>query len=123
MSRLRSILGLVAGVMLVASAGAHSLLGGVALVQELAPFNVAADVLQGVQVGWHFGGACMLAFGVIVISTFAQRLRGAATPTTPVLVIGLAYLGFAAWAVSQNGFDPFYLVFVVPGVLLVFAAS
>ncbi len=123
MSRTRAIIGLVGGGMQILSSAAHSLLGGPALLKELAPFHVGADLERGVTVGWHFGGACMLAFGVIAVATFARRLRGQPASLLPVLVIACTYLAFAAWALAISRFDPFFLVFVVPGALLLVAAT
>jgi hypothetical protein len=41
----------------------------------------------------------------------------------PVLVIGLAYTVYGIWAMIASGLEPFFLVFVVPGVLLLAVAG
>ena len=48
--------------------------------------------------------------------------RGRPVSLRPVLVIGLAYTVYGIWVVIASGLDPFFLVFVVPGVLLLAAA-
>jgi hypothetical protein len=124
MKRARLILGIVAGVMLLASSVAHTWLGWKSLAERLATTNVPPDLQAGLHIGWAFGGAAMVILGVIVIATFAARLRGARPPLLPVAVIAVVYMAFGAWAISASGGDLFFLgVFVVPGALLGIAAN
>ena len=69
MKRARLILGVVAGVMLLASSAAHSTLGWQSLAEGLANTNVSSDLQTGLRIGWMFGGAAMVVLGVIAIST------------------------------------------------------
>jgi hypothetical protein len=122
MSRWRQVLGIVAGVLLVLSAGAHSLLGGKAMREELVAAGVPPDLLQGALIGWYFGGVAMFGFGVVVLHTFARRRDAAAVSRVPAAVVAVTYLAFGVAALLYSGFDPFFLVFVVPGLLLALAA-
>lgn len=132
MTRLRVILGLVAGVFLVLSSAAHSLLGWKQVHAELIAATTPSDLINGLALGWHFAGGAMLAFGLIVVTISIQRLRGAtatsSTATTSasstiLAIIAALYLGFGAMALIAVGFDPFFVVvFIVPGLLLVAAA-
>jgi hypothetical protein len=106
--------------MLVLSAFAHSLAGGAQLRSELAAAAVPADLFQGVMIGWYFGGAAMFAFGLVVGHAFLGAEP--AGSTVPALLIGTVYLVFGFCALALSSLDPFFLVFVVPG-LLVVAAS
>ncbi|MFL5385595.1 MAG: hypothetical protein ACJ8GN_24005 [Longimicrobiaceae bacterium] len=121
MGRTRSILGIVAGVLMLASAAAHSLLGWPQLRAKLAESNVPGDLAQGLAVGWHFGGAAMVAFAAIVLWTFVRRLRGEAAPLVPPAIVAATYLAFGAGALAITG-DPFFLVFIVPGLMLAAAS-
>lgn len=94
MARVRAGLGLVAGVLLILSAAAHSLMGGKAMGAQMEAAHVPLDLSRGLLVGWHFGGVAMLAFGLIAVAVFAKRLRGESVSALPAVVIGLAYLGF-----------------------------
>jgi hypothetical protein len=122
MSRWRPMLGLAAGVLVLLSSAAHSLFGWKALQARLAQTNAPHDLVGSLKIGWQFGGAAMLAFGCLAIGTFANRLRGHQVSTFPILVVALAYLGFGIWALFVNGFNPFFLVFLVPAVMLLVAA-
>jgi hypothetical protein len=123
MARWRAIVGIVAGIMLLLSAVAHSVLGWKSLGGALAAARVPAELLRGVKIGWQFGGACMVVFGVIAIGLFVRRLRGSADPGWPVLLIGAGYLVFGLWALAVSGFDPFFAVFIVPALLLIVASA
>lgn len=123
MTRWRAVLGLVAGAILVLSSAAHSLLGWPQLRTKLVAANTPTDLVQGLAVGWHFGGAAMLAFGCIAIALFVKRLRGQTVSPFPALIIAILYIGFGVGALSVSNLDPFFLIFIVPGVLLALAVS
>jgi uncharacterized iron-regulated membrane protein len=120
--KIKSILGLVAGALLILSAGAHSILGWQAMSDRLAQTNAPADLVTGLRIGWMFGGVAMIVFGILCTTTFWKRFRGeAASPSVPAWIAS-AYLAFAAFAVAATGADPFFLLFLVPGVLLAIAS-
>ena len=123
MSKSRTVLGLAAGVMLVLSSAAHSLLGWPVQAAELAKTTTPADLATGLEIGWKWGGVAILTFGVIVLATFTKRWRGERVWMLPAALAGVAYLAFGAWALYRSNFDPFFFVFIVPGVLLAIAVS
>lgn len=123
MSRLRPILGLVAGVVLVVSSAMHSLMGWPGLHAALAAADTPPDLIAGLRIGWHFGGAMMLTLGLVSIWSFARRLRGRAVSLHAVQAFAAAYALFGVYALLTGDLNPFFLIFVVPGVLLFVAAS
>jgi hypothetical protein len=122
MSRFRAALGLVAGVMLILSSAAHSLLGWKSVGAQLEAAGVPRDLLVNMQVAWQFGGMTMLVLGLILSVMFARRFSGARVGVFPAATVALAYLLFGSWAllVSRN---PFFFIFIVPGVFLVGAVA
>ena len=120
--KIKGIVGLIGGAILLLSAGAHSMLGWKAMSERLAQSNAPADLVQGLQVGWIYGGFVMVVLGVLCINTFAKRLRGEKASTFAPVVISVGYLAFAAWAAVATGADPFFMIFVVPAVLLAIAS-
>ena len=123
MKRARLVLGVVAGLMLLASSAAHSILGWKSLAEQLANTNVSSDLLTALRIGWMFGGAAMVILGFIAVTTFIDRLRGGKAPLSHVIAIAVVYMAFGAWAIAASG-DLFFLgVFVVPGALLGIAAN
>lgn len=122
MNRLDAALGIAAGTMLVASSALHSLLGWPGLAIALGTIGAPADLVTGLRIGWHFAGAAMLAFGCIVLWSFVGGLRGRPVSLVPSAIIALVYVAFGAWALVVSAFEPFFLVFLVPGLLLAVAA-
>jgi uncharacterized membrane protein YhaH (DUF805 family) len=122
MTKLRNILGMIAAAILIVSSGAHSVLGWANLNAQLQATHAPADLILGLKIGWLFGGLAMLVFGIIVAAIFIARLRGESASAFPALVIGIAYIGVGAWALAETK-NPFFTIFIVPGVLLLFAAS
>lgn len=124
MRKLRLVLGLLAGGLLLLSSIAHSVLGWAALQTELDPTGIGPDLRLALGISWRLGGAAMIAFGTIVIATMLRLRRGEATWTFPATVIGLVYLLYGAWAWVLSGFDPFFfLLFVLPGAMVVIATT
>ena len=121
MQRARDALGLLAGLMLIVSSGAHSILGWRGLRDELAAAHVPADLMLGLQIGWQFGGAAMLMLGVVFV-IFRQRLRGTNTPLLLAQAVAVTYLVFGAWALGASGGNLFFLVFLIPGAFLAMAS-
>jgi hypothetical protein len=122
MSKGRDVLGMIAGIVMILSSGAHSLLGWPALRSQLAPAGVSTDLQAGLAAGWHFGGAAMLVFGVIVLGIFGRR-SGPPPSRMPAVLISALYIVFGAGALAANRDVFFLIVFVIPGVLLAFAAT
>jgi hypothetical protein len=121
LSRSRSILGIVAGVLMIASSAAHSLLGWPRLRAKLAESHAPDELVQGLALGWHWGGAAMVAFACIVLWTFLRRLQGDGVSLVPSGIVSAVYLAFGAAALAVTG-DPFFLVFIVPGLMLAIAS-
>jgi hypothetical protein len=122
MSRVRDVLGLIAGTILVLSSGAHSFLGWPALRAALVAARAPDDLIRGLAIGWHFGGASMLAFGVMVLAIFLGRLRGSELATWPAAVVAILYVAFGVAALVASNFELFFLIFVVPGSMLAVAS-
>jgi hypothetical protein len=122
MTRLRIGLGMLAGLLLILSSAAHSLLGWKQLKAALESTHAPADLVTGLSIGWHFAGVAMLAFGVIVLFTYREALARRPVSLRPVGFIALVYLVFGVWALKVSDLNPFFLVFIVPGLMLAAAS-
>jgi hypothetical protein len=118
MRRFGSILGLAGGLVMIASSGAHSILGWKGLAAALRAALVPADLIQALSIGWCFGGVAMLAFGLIVIASFWRRMKGIPVSMFAATVVGATYVVFGAGALLASRMDPFFVVFIVPGMLV-----
>ncbi|MBK6797537.1 MAG: hypothetical protein IPG76_12355 [Acidobacteria bacterium] len=63
MEKVRNILGLIGGLLLILSGFAHSLAGWQQLKADLAKAQIPPDLTFGLKAGWHFGGVSMLGPG------------------------------------------------------------
>ena len=97
MARVRPVLGLIAGMILILSGAAHSLGWETSRVQ-LAAAHVPSDLLFGLRMGWHFGGMAMIVLGLIATALFAKRIRGESVSATPAIIIAAGELAFGIWA-------------------------
>ena len=122
LARLRAMLGLVAGLMLILSSVAHSLFGWKPLLADLEAASAPSGLVDSVTLGWHFAGAAMLAMGCIVSLLFTRRLAGEVVSSAPAVFIAILYIAFGGVALYLRGMDMSVLVFLVPGLLLALAA-
>ena len=120
-SRARCLLGLLGGVLLTLSSVAHSVAGWPAQRDVLTAARIPPEWIFNLSAGWHFGGALMLACGIITLFTFVQAWRGRAASLWPVAIFGAAFLAFGVWAWIAGGSAGF-AVFVTLGLLLTVAA-
>ena len=123
MKRLPASLGLLGAVLLLADSAAHSLLGWPAVQAKLQQANTPGDLQQGLAMGWHFGGLAMLVFGLLCLQAAWSGWRGRPASVLLLGLIGLAMFGFGIGAAWLTGWDPFLLVFLLPGALLLLAAA
>ena len=122
MTRLRPIVGIVAALILVLSSVAHSLVGWRAMHAQLAGTTAPPSLIAGLGMGWHFGGAAMLALGIILLHVFIGRQQRVPRSRFTAQVVAVLYLAFGAYAYlpTHDGF--FLAAFMVPGVLLAIAS-
>ena len=123
MPRVPRALTVVAAVIIVLSSGAHSLLGWPGLRTQLAAANAPTALVDGLAMGWHFGGVMMLVIGLVVLWLVKIGREGTISVWLPLFVIGLVYELFAIGCAVLLGFDPFLFVFLIPGSLLSCAAA
>jgi hypothetical protein len=117
---IRVVLGIVAGLAMVLSGVAHSVLGWPALQQTLDTTNIPDDVRRGLAVPWHFAGMAMVLSGVLAVMT-VLRMRGGAVTAWPAVVVAGAWMLFGLWGLIALKRDPTFLMFILPGALLLVA--
>ena len=122
MNKARDILGVLTGIILILSSGAHSFLGWKSMRAQLVMADAPEDLITGLGIGWNFAGLAIFIFGCILLGVFIPRVRGRITALWPARLIGIAYtiFGLAAYKVSSSNF--FMMIFVVPGVLIALAS-
>jgi hypothetical protein len=117
MNRLSIALGIPTGVIMAGSGAAHVMVGWPQLRASLARAQTPPDIVTGVAVAWHFGGVAMLTFGCLVVLLFVLAAKQRPVSAVPGWVIAFAYVAFGVGAllITRN---PFFLIFVAPGLTL-----
>ena len=123
MDRVRTVLGFVLGAFFVAGAFMHSVLGWKNISGQLVAAKAPADLIAGLALAWHLGGATMFTLGCIVLYVFVKFLRDRSCSLRVAQLIALFYIGFGIWAFSESKLAFFVLTFAVPGLLLLVAAT
>ena len=121
MNRLRVVLGFMVSAIMIASSFAHSLLGWKRLSAELARAQVPPDLISRLGIGWYWGGESMFTLGFVVFFVFVQFVRNPSTSLQPAQIIAFFYAGFGVMAIKVSH-NPFFLIFVIPGLLLLVAS-
>lgn len=114
---MRSVVLMVAGMLMVLSSAAHGMLGWPAMRQALLQAGAGADLVGALAAGWHFGTASMAAFGVIVITAAARLRRGDLSGAIFVKAVAACYVIFGAATFVARAYNPHFLLFVVTGVV------
>jgi hypothetical protein len=122
LGRWRAVVGFVAAGLQVVSGAVHSMLGWPAVTKEFAATNAPPALVQGLAVPWHFTALSMLTFGAIVAITLQRAVRRADESLAVVMVIGAAYVVFGLVGLALTGGNATFLMFLVPGVMLVVTA-
>jgi hypothetical protein len=119
MQKLRTALGLLGGILIIAAGFIHSPMGWPEMLKTFAKTNTPADVLQGLAISWHFTGLSMITFGAIISALFLARFRGRPAATGAPLALACVYLAFGIWVmafVAANAF--FFVIFILPPLLV-----
>jgi hypothetical protein len=114
---MRPILALIAGALMLLSSLMHGLLGWPVMRGELAKVGASAELVGLLAAGWLLGSAAMVAFGAIVIVAALRLRRGDRSGVFALRAIAACYLLFGTAAFVAQGFEPFFLNFVVIGAL------
>lgn len=106
----------VTGLLIGLGAFGHSFMGRKALDAGLASVSIDAHTYQLIYLVWYFCGGCMLVFGMLVIWSALQALRGHERALFASGLVGIFYLvtGMLALAAMRK---PFWSVFVILGAL------
>jgi hypothetical protein len=119
MKRLLSIVLSLMGALIGLGGFAHSFMGRLAVDAELSKFPIAFDVDSMRYVVWYFVGGCMALFGAIILWAWFRRRNGDSTLLPVAGLIGLLYVATGVGGFFYRHHDPFMLMFLVEGALLV----
>jgi hypothetical protein len=122
MKRLSSILLVAAGALIGLGGFAHSFMGRLVVDQELDKFPIDRDVYTMLYVVWYFVGGCMVLFGAMILLAWFRFRRGDRSLLAVTTLIGVLYIGTGIGGFIYRREDPFQLLFVVEGGIVLFSS-
>lgn len=121
-ARIASITLGITGLLVALGAYGHGFVGRLDIDAELAKHAIADDTRTMLYVVWFFVSGAMLLFGVACMWAAARSLRRRTDTLGVPLAVGAMYLIVGLGGFVYRSGDPFMLVFVALGALLVTSA-
>jgi len=121
MAALKLTAGSVAALVMILSGLVHSTVGWREVNRALRGTNIPPAVRDGLAVPWHFTGLSMVAFGLIV-AVVLWRARSGGVSTAVLLIVGSVWLLVGAAGMLTIKADATFLLFLIPGFLVLAAA-
>jgi hypothetical protein len=118
MNRILLYFSLAGGVLLTLSALAHSTGWSAQFAGAVTEAGLAPDLVAGLQVGWYFGSFCMAGFGLVASFLAWRGIRGQQVDRVSASIIGGTLVIFGLWAMFFRDFNPFFFVFILPGMFI-----
>jgi hypothetical protein len=116
------VLFLTVGVLIGLGAFGHSFMGRLAVDAELGKFAIAPAVATMLYVVWYFVGGCMALFAFTAVWASYRQRKGDVSLLFITALIGVLYFATGLGGFLCRRGDPFMLVFVTEGALLVAAS-
>jgi len=112
------------GVLLLLSAVSHALFGWPSIRDKLLHGGAEPDLVGAIAIGWYFGSVAMAVFGIAILLSWRERIRGKPMGRDVVILVSVTYLAFGTYAFVARSFNShFLLAFLVPGFLLALPAA
>jgi len=109
----------LAAITIALGAYGHGFVGVVPIREAVAASNLDAHAVRVIWIVWYFVSGAMLAFGLLLFWVWAELRSGSARRSGAALVVGAFYLLFGAAAYVYSGREPFWLLFVIQGLIVI----
>ena len=97
----------------------HGFLGVKPVAAAVAASTLPADIARVIWIVWYFVSGCMLTFGALLFWAWRGLKPGPPSRAAVALIIGVFYIVTGIASYVYSGFEPFWLLFVTQGVLVV----
>jgi hypothetical protein len=117
-SSVRSVVLLLAGLILSASSALHAFGAWPHLRGDLIRDHASVPLIKTLAAGWYFGSLAMLALGLIVLAAGVAAWQGVRVSTGPLWIVAAACIAFGLGAFLLLSPNPHFFGFVLIGVLV-----
>jgi len=109
----------LAAITITLGAYGHGFVGVKPVREAIAASTLAPDVADAIWIVWYFVSGCMLTFGILLFWGWPALKAGSSSRSSPALLIGAFYAVFGIASYLYSGREPFWLLFVAQGVLVI----
>lgn len=106
------------GILIFLSGLMHAGMGLPAVLEMIRQGLVTGEARSDVVVIWVYSSFAMVSLGLIAVILASGLKRGSRLAFRGCLVVAVAYLGFAAWALVYSSGNPHFIAFAVLGLLV-----
>jgi len=109
----------IAAITITLGAYGHGFVGIKPVQAAIEASTLARDVVRVIWIVWYFVSGCMVTFGVLLFWAWPALEAGASSRSSAALIIGAFYAVTGIAAYLYSGYEPFWLLFVTQGVVVV----
>jgi hypothetical protein len=114
-----SVLYWLAAVVITLGAFGHGFAGVIPVRAAIEASTLPADVTRTVWIVWYGTSLSMITYGLLLFWAWPALKAGSSSRSMPALIVGAFYLLTGIGAYPYSGRDPFWLMFIVLGVLAI----
>jgi len=109
----------LAAITITLGAYGHGFVGVKPVQAAIAASALPADVVRVIWIVWYFVSGCMVAFGTLLFWAWPAFRVGSSSRSGVALIVGAFYLIVGLVSYLYSGRDPFWLLFVTLGVMVI----
>jgi len=97
----------------------HGFLGVKPVAAAVAASTLPADIVGVIWIVWYFVSGCMVTFGALLFWAWPGLKPGSPSRAGVAVIVGVFYAVTGIASYVYSGFEPFWLLFVTQGVIVV----
>jgi hypothetical protein len=97
----------------------HGFLGVKPVAAAVAASTLPADIVGVIWIVWYFVSGCMVTFGALLFWAWRGLKPGSPSRAGVAVIVGVFYVVTGIASYVYSGFEPFWLLFVTQGVIVV----
>jgi len=114
-----SILYWLAAIVITLGSLGHGFLGVIPVRDAIQASTLPPDVTRTLWIVWYGTSLSMITYGLILFWAWPALRAGSSSRSAPAFIVGAFYLILGVGAYSYSGRDPFWIMFIVLGVLAI----
>ena len=118
MRTLAAVLYWLAAITIALGAYGHGFVGVKPVRAAIAASTLPPETVRVLWLVWYFVSGCMLAFGLLLFWVWPALKAGSSSRSSVAFTIGVLYAITGIAAYLYSGGDPFWLLFLIQGVLV-----